>query len=192
MTCKEAIVERRSIRNYLDKPIPDAVMDSIIEAAMYAPSGVNTQPWHFVVLRSEEAHERLRTTMDTYAEKFLPTLHERFPNHPGVIAETMQFLKTLGGAPSSVLVFQYKKDYPQSASTVTQGISAAIQNLLLAAWEEGVGSCWLTAPLEMGIGADLQAEFAPEMGHLVAVITLGYPANTPKAPPRKENRWSIL
>ena len=56
-----------------------------------------------------------------------------------------------------------------------------IRNLLLAAWDKGIGSCWLSAPQRMGFGPALQECFAPDKGEFVAMVTLGYPDQAPKA-----------
>ena len=73
-----------------------------------------------------------------------------------------------------------------------QSVSAAIENVLLAAWDKGIGSCWLSAPQRMGFGPAFQARFAPDKGEFVAAITLGYPDQQPKMPPRREGRYTIV
>ena len=71
-------------------------------------------------------------------------------------------------------------------------IGAAIENILLSAVDHGLAGCWLTAPVEAMAGEQLRQEFAPENGRLVSLLTLGYPAQEPNAPPRKESRYIIL
>lgn len=83
------------------------------------------------------------------------------------------------------------KDYPDREGTL-QSVAAATENLLLAAWDKGIGSCWMSAPQRMGFGEELRARFAPDKGEFVAAITLGYPDETPQMPPRREGRWAIL
>jgi len=159
-----------------------------------APSGVNLQPWYFVVLETPEAIARYKDFMRKTAEGFRPILEERFPNHPNVVESTSAFLGNNGGAPVVVLVFLHKPELNDEGegNPNTQGVAAAIENLLLLAWDKGIGSCWLTSPVLAGLSREIEAEFAPGKGHLVATIPMGYPAETPKAPKRKTDRYEFL
>lgn len=187
-----AMLERRSVRSYQSEPIPEEILEQIMAAAVMAPSAVNLQPWYFVVIKSEGALEKLKTVMEQVAAKMFPNLEKRFPNHPEVVKETNTFITDLGGAPVCVLVFQYKTDYSKTESSILQSISAAIENLMLAAWGLGVGSCWLTAPVEAGMEEVLRESFAPDKGEFVAMVTLGYAEKIPKAPKRRDGRVSYL
>lgn len=64
--------------------------------------------------------------------------------------------------------------------------------MLLAATDKGLGSCWLTAPVEVGVAAELRDTFAPGKGNLLAVVTMGYSDQVPKTPARKEGRYTII
>ena len=90
-----------------------------------------------------------------------------------------------------VLVFMLKPDYPDRDGAM-QSVSAAIENVLLAAWDKGIGSCWLSAPQRMGFGPVFQERFAPGKGEFVAAITLGYPDQEGKLPPRRDGRYTIV
>ena len=70
--------------------------------------------------------------------------------------------------------------------------ATAIENVLLAAWAKGIGSCWLSAPQRMGFGPAFQRRFAPDKGEFVAAVTLGYPDQQPKMPPRRDGRYLIV
>ena len=133
----------------------------------------------------------LRGIMGGVVEKFTPVLEQRFSRNPEQVGITNKFLSTLGGAPVCVLAFLLKPDYPDRDGAM-QSVSAAIENLLLAAWDKGIGSCWLSAPQRMGFGPVLQERFAPDKGEFVAMITLGYPDQEPKAPPRRDGRYTIV
>ena len=191
MDVKQAILERRSIRRYTDKPVSDADINDIIEAGLFAPSAIDLQHWYYVVIKSPEKLEELRTFMGEVYDRFEPVLLERFKNHPATIAETKVFLKGLGGAQFVVLAFLYKNDYPDPKGAV-QGVCAGIQNMLLAAHEKGIGSCWMTAPIRVGMDGELREKYAPDHGEFVAAITFGYPDQNPKAPRRKEGRFEII
>ena len=82
--------------------------------------------------------------MGRVTDKFRPVLTERFAKHPETVKQTESFLISLGGAPVCVLAFLLK-DYPDREGTL-QSVAAATENLLLAAWDKGIGSCWMSAP----------------------------------------------
>ena len=71
-------------------------------------------------------------------------------------------------------------------------IGAAIENMLLAARDKALGTCWLTAPVEAEVGNELRDLFAPGKGPLVALITLGYPSKEARAPKRRDGRYTIV
>lgn len=192
METREAILSRRSIRSYTDRPICREDLEEILDAGMYAPSAVNFQPWYFVAIQSPKDMSKLLQIMEQVSQKIRPALEERFSKHPEVVDETSRFIRQMGGAPVCILAFQYKPDYPKTESTIVQSIGAAIENMLLAATAKGIGSCWLTAPVETGMGPEFRDAFAPGAGDMTALLTLGYPANIPKAPARKDGRYAIL
>ncbi|WP_276624330.1 nitroreductase family protein [Syntrophomonas wolfei] len=191
METREAIFGRRSIRKYLDKPIEPEVLQDILEGAVMAPSAVNNQPWYFLAIQSQEQMEKLRGIFQEVSVKTRAVLEKRFPNNPEVVSETLGFLTGLGNARVCVLVFLLKpsKDYDIIA---VESTSAAIQNLCLMAYDKGIGSCWMTAPLSTGFSDVLEKTFAPGKGKFIAAVTLGYPAVSPQAPKRKPGRYEII
>ena len=191
MDTLECLLTRRSVRMYKPDPIPRQELEEILAAAACAPSAVNLQPWYLAAICSPDGMAAFRDTMRQVAVKTRPELEERFPNHPQVIRETESFLVSLGGAPACVLVFLPKEDYPDR-DNVLQSASAAVENLLLAAWDKGIGSCWMTAPVSAGFGPVLRDRFAPGKGELVAAVSLGYPDQTPRMPKRKTGRCVFL
>ncbi|MBQ7241464.1 MAG: nitroreductase family protein [Firmicutes bacterium] len=191
MNVKQAILERRSIRKYTDQPISDADINDILEAGLYAPSAIDLQHWYYVVVKSPEKMEELKQFMSDVYDKFEPVLLDRFKNNPATIAETKAFLKGLGGAKFVILAFLYKDDYPDVKGAM-EGVCAGIQNMLLTAHSKGIGSCWMTAPMRVGMDGQLKEKYAAGHGEFVAAITFGYPAQSPKAPRRKEDRFIII
>ncbi|NCB63809.1 MAG: nitroreductase [Clostridia bacterium] len=191
MEAKDCLLTRRSIRKYKSTPIPDEVLAEIIECGLAAPSAINLQHWHFVVVRSPEKLRELTDVMGSVFGKFRPVLEERFAKNPEAIEDTKSFLGSLGGAPVCILAYFLKDDYPDRDGAM-QSVSAAIENILLAAWDKGLGSCWLSAAQRMGFGPELREKFAPGKGEFVAAITLGYPDQTPKMPPRRDGRYVFI
>lgn len=191
METRDTILGRRSVRRYTKQPISDADLQDIITAGLFAPSAVDLQPWYFVVVRSPERLEELQEFMSIVYDKTEPVLLKRFANHPAIVAETRVFLKSLGGAQFCILAFLYKRDYPDKR-VVVQSVSAAIQNMLLAAYDKGIGSCWMTAALSAGMDEDLRLKYASAHGDFIAAITFGYPSYSPQAPRRKDGRYEII
>ena len=191
MDTMEALLTRRSIRKYRPEPVPVEDLKEILAAGATAPSAVNMQHWYFVAVQDPAALEEVKAIMGGVVEKFQPVLEERFSRHPEQIGITNRFLSTLGGAPVCLLVFMLKPDYPDRDGAM-QSVSAAIENVLLAAWAKGIGSCWLSAPQRMGFGPAFQRRFAPDKGEFVAAVTLGYPDQQPKMPPRRDGRYLIV
>lgn len=191
METKDAIYGRRSIRKYTDEPIELELLQEIIKAALMAPSGNNTQPWYFLAVRSEAQLEKLRHIFDEISVEIKGDLEQLFPRNPEVVAETRGFLKGLGDARVCILVFLFKPSADYDL-TLVESTAAAIQNLCLMAYDRGIGSCWMTAPLTTGYAHILEKEFAPGKGQLVAAVTLGYPAVSPRAPKRKPGRFDII
>lgn len=180
MDALKVLMERRSIRKYRAVNVPDEVLQEIVEAGLYAPSGLNLQPWYFVVVRTPEKMTQVRAVMSVVALRFNPILQKQFHAHPEVITETNHFLVTLGGAPACVLVYADKPYGTEGRDNVIESISAAIENMQLAAWNRGVGSCWIGAPNHVDCGALFEAGFAAGHGEFVAALTLGYPEEDPK------------
>lgn len=192
METRENILSRRSIRNYLPTPVSKEDLQEILEAGTWAPSALNLQPWYFVAIQSKEELAKMSEIMERVADRLEPSLKARFANAPAVVDETTTFIRNLGGAPVYILAFQLKPDYENKADMINLSIGAALENILLAAHDKGLATCWLTAPVETLIGDELRDMFAPGKGSLVALVTLGYPAKEAKAPRRKEGRFTII
>ena len=192
MEFKNVVMQRRSIRAYTEEKVSREDLQYILDMGMQAPSGVNFQPWYFVVIQSREQMERLLAVMDGVSTALNDNLRTRFAKNPEVAEESLGFIRLLGNAPVCILAFRHKQQYTKSDETIVQSISAAMENILLAAVDRGLGGCWMTAPIETGDGAALRDAFAPGKGDLVAMLTIGHPARIPTAPARKEGRYVIL
>ncbi|MBI4317918.1 MAG: nitroreductase family protein [Chloroflexi bacterium] len=188
---------RRSIRRYADRPVPRALIEAAIEAATWAPSPHNSQPWRFVVVTDRERKAELAEAMgrdyrrDMEADGVPPSVVE------ARLAESRERFR---GSPVLIVVCLCPEgldEYPdverRQAEAVmgVQGVAAAIQNLLLAMHSYGLGACWLCAPLfcpatvktVLGISQD----WSPQ-----ALIRAGYPAHDPKPPKRRPIESLVL
>ena len=178
-----AIEGRRSIRKFKPDPVPKPILEKVMTAGIWAPSGMNRQNWHFMVLTGQHKDALVKIVAESY-EHVEPVLHDVFAENPKVIDFTKKFFQTLGGAP--VVVFAYYTPNKEKPETSIQTVAAAIQNLLLAAHAEGLGACWMTGPVH--VSEKINAHLGILDKVLVAVIPLGYPDQTPPAPKRKPNR----
>lgn len=179
----EAIKGRRSVRKFKKRPVPKDLIEKIFDISLWAPSGMNKQNWKFYVLAGERKEElvSIAATSFQYLE---PQLQELFAEKPEIIESTRRFFKRLGAAP--VVVCAYFEPASMEDVTSFQNVAAAIQNLLLVAYAEGLGTCWMTGPVT--VANEINRCLGVENMTLVAVIPMGYPDETPKIPPRRPDR----
>lgn len=180
----EAIYTNRAIRYWTDQPVSDETMLKIIEAGTKAPSGTNTQPWRFLVIRDAAMRAKINDRMREWYEG-----NEGFQNYLTSNAESddrskrlmgksaINLFLNLGEAPVMLLACLYRDGAPLGKLGVMSGSSiyGAVQNMLLAARGLGVGTVMTT------MNANIEPELRewleiPETAQPVALIPLGYPA----------------
>ena len=177
---------RRSIRRFKPDPVPEPVLRRILEAAHAAPSAHNTRPWRFVVLRDAALRRMLAERM---AEAYARDAEADGQPADAVRARNERSIGRIGGAPSAVLVLLDEGDLPARAGRGLEGerkmfiqsAAAAVQNLLLAAHAEGLGACWVCAPLFCPQAVNT-ALGLPDSWVAQALILIGYPAEAPAKP----------
>ncbi len=172
---------RRAIRRYQDRPVPRELLERLFESAMWAPSAHNRQPWRFVVLTTPYDKTRLAKAMgerlrrDRMADGDPPEVIEK---------DVARSYARITGAPVVVCVFLSMDDmdrYPDQRRSraeetmAVQSVAMAAQNLWLLAHAEGLGACWLCAPLFV---ADMVREILdlPADWQAQGLLTLGWPA----------------
>lgn len=154
MDTLEAIFQRHSIRRYAPEEIPQGDMQKILEAGRQAPSAANRQPWHFVVVGDE--HQK-----KVVAEAC---------NGQSWMADAAYILVAVGLPEVS------EKWYPVD-------VAIALQNMVLAAYSLGYGTCWIGA---FGEQAVKDVCGIPEEATVVACTPLGVPAESPSGRERKD------
>lgn len=177
----DLIHTRRSIRRFDPRSVPQEVLLRLLEAATWAPSAHNRQPWRFVVLPGDAAKRRLA---DAMAARLEADLRADGVAEDAIAADTGRSRRRLTGAGALILVclsMVDMDDYPDARrrsferTMAVQGVAMAAQNLLLAAHAEGLGAVWMCAPLfcqdTVRAALDLPPDFEPQ-----GVIALGYPA----------------
>lgn len=181
---------RRSIRRYQPEALPADVLARVLEAGTWAPSAHNRQPWRFVVLSEASQRHALATRMG----ELLRTARLADGDAPSdVEGDVQRSYNRIAGAAAAIVAFLTLEDmdtYPDAKraraeeTMAVQGVAMAVQNLLLAAHAEGLGACWMCAPLfcQAEVGAALGV---PAHWQAQALITLGYPASKGKPATRR-------
>ena len=191
----ELLEKRRSIRKYKSTPIPKAVLEKILAAGMQAPSGKNRQNWRFFVVQGKKRDEYLKYSQKSWLG-IKDVLQKRLK--PSLYEFTERFFYTLGDAP--VIIFCYSLNDPEERYHTSIGsVYMAVENMILAAVHEGLGTCPMGAPLEIKDDVDnflnIKNISVPEGGQLelLCALVLGYPDHEPpKAPRQTEGRVTWL
>jgi nitroreductase len=158
MNVYEAINARRSVRAYQDKPIPEDVLNRILEAARVAPSAKNRQEWKLVVVKDKEMQKKM----------------QEVANNQPFVSQASVVIAAVGLTPN----YAMRCDVPADPVDV----AIAIDHITLAAVEEGLGTCW--------IGSFFQDKAREVLGipssyKVIELLTLGYPADSPRTKSRK-------
>jgi nitroreductase len=180
MELEQAIRERRSIRKYTDRPVPRDVLEALIAKSVWAPSAMNTQPWRFYVVSGMRRTE-LEKILSRSFQALLPRLRQLFEEK--MVQMVGGYFHNFGNAPHLVAVTTDRLAVPEYQDGACQSAAAAIQNFCLLAHEAGLGTCWMTGPL--WVAKDVLAFLNVSDQRLVAVIAVGWPAQSPPVPPRK-------
>ncbi len=151
MKVYDAMLKRRSVRKYTDKPIDKEHVELLLKAAMAAPSGHNLRPWSFLVVDDRE------------------TLDE--------LSEVHKYAKMLKGAPLCIAVCGESYSEGRYQTLWDQDCAAATENILLQATELGIGTVWLGIyPSEANRTRTKKVLDLPDHITPYALISLGYPA----------------
>jgi len=165
----EAIQSQRAIRRYEPDPVSDEDITKILKAAVHAPSGGNSQPWHFMVVQDTKLRKRLgeiHWEATNYARENMG-LHKETPTY---LRSGYDFAQHLGEFPVLILPFVETSDRPFFMGS---NIFMAIQNLFLAARGLGLGTCYTSniLPREKDVKELLGV---PDGWTLAALIPLGH------------------
>jgi nitroreductase len=152
MDLQDALLNRRSIRKYKDQKISKDDLNSILKAAMYAPTAMNLQAWQFILIDDKN-----------------------------ILIETIKsipYAEMLKQSAAAILVCG-DSAVEKNESWLIQNCSAAIQNILLSAHGLGIGSCWIAIHGMDDVYKNIKDQFGlPENIVPVSLISLGYPDET--------------
>ena len=154
MNCIEKVLTRRSIRKFKNEPMSEEVIDNILEAGRCAPSATNIQPWHFVIAREQKAEEAFS-----------------FRGFNGFASDA-----------AFVVLGLYKPSEVIIEKLSLMDVTIALQNMVIAAWIQGVGSCWMGAFDERKLRDTLNL---PVDSRIVGAVAFGIPDENPSQPAKK-------
>ena len=183
MLAREAIFGRRSIREYTGEPVDDATIRHLVDAAVHAANAVNAQPWAFTVVRDRTLLDQISHEAKAHMLATMPAIHaDRFRGRLSDPAFDIFYRA------KALVVISAKAEGPW----IVEDCALAAQNLMLAAFAEGLGTCWIGfAQGYLNTEAGKAAIGAPAAWVQVAPIIVGKPAATPAPVPRMppEIRW---
>lgn len=206
LTVMEAIQKRISVRKYEQDPVPNEVIRQLLEAARLAPSSCNVQPWRFVVV--QDAAMRAKVARATVYQRAVGEA----PITIGCCADLSAYKKEEKSRLQELLYLQaIGEDTYQEASKILSrrdrlelrafvtrawlDVGIAIEHIVLVATALGLGTCWVQFfdPQEMAKVLGLPDDFI-----VIALLTVGYPAEHPVPRPRKSleeivcyDRWEL-
>lgn len=150
---------RRSIRRYSPDPVPDEMIEQLLEAGRWAPSASNRQPWAFIVIQDAEVRRQVAKHAAYY---FVRWAH----------AEDAPLIIALCGNASSRIYRQF----------LHEDIGLAGSQIMLQAHALGLGTCWLGGIDRAALASVLRL---PPQWEVIGLLTVGFPAEQPEPPPRK-------
>lgn len=181
---------RRSVRRFKDEAVPRGALENVLQAAIWAPSAHNRQPWRFVVLQDRPLRRKLALAM---GERLRADRLQGGDNPAEVeadVARSIERIERAGAAILLCLTMKAMDRYPDDRRSeaehqmAVQSVAMAGENLLLAAHAQGLGAGWLCAPLfapdVVRKALDLPEDWEPQ-----SLIILGYPQHTPSRSTRE-------
>ncbi|MBU4556007.1 MAG: nitroreductase family protein [Actinobacteria bacterium] len=174
----EAISARHSMRSFTDEPVSRQVMERLVSAASLAPSAMNEQPWDFYVTTGE-TRRQLSEVMSQgthHLEEYLEVLgHTATP-------EQLEWYSELGGAPVVVACTIPRTDDEFLLMNKYLSVGGAIENMLLAATDLGLGACAVTFSYWVRDEIEKLLE-VPDGRIIVSMIAIGHPTDLPPVAP---------
>jgi len=204
----DVITSRKSIRRYRPDPIPDEMIDKILEAARWAPTGENYQPWRLIVIRDQETRNRigdlakLGSGSRMTAWYCMGEMQKRFegikdPEKRDRVLKFMYSGEVSEFAKQSPLVIAVIGSLMEGSVDVPYDLSACIENMLLEAHSLGLGACWVHGPVASTRDAK---KFKAILGiptgmgeyKVIAYVAIGWPAEDRKHPRPKKSLEEIV
>jgi len=192
LTVKDAIEQRRSIRKFKSDPIPDEYIMALLDSARLAPSGSNSQPWRFKIVKDQQTKEKL--VKAAYDQLFIaqaPVVIVCCADIKGYLDGSLSGTQDLGKIAAiedrvvkivTNLMNETEEslDIKDVGSSVALNVAIAIEHIILRALDFGLGSCWIKLTHDQMVKDIFGWD---ENIHFVALLPIGYPDESPA--PRK-------
>jgi len=167
----EEIRNRRSIRKYINKPIEEEKIVQLLESARLAPSGSNTQPWHFIIVKSESNRQRLAER--SHDQKWMLSA----PVFIVCVADIRSRIK------EDIDISLNESSSQEELKQIIRDTAIAVEHMVLEAENLGLGTCWVAWFTQDEIRPILNI---PPDKYVVCILTVGYSNEVPRARPRKK------
>ena len=204
----DLISSRRSIRRYTPDPIPDEMIDKILEAARWAPTGHNYQPWRLIVVKDPETKKKigrlskLATGSRETAFYGMGTLQPRFanikdPQEREMVLKIMYTGQVSEFAGNATVLIVVLGSMLEGELNVPYDLAACMENMILEAHSLGIGTCWVHAPVggtRDAIRFKKLLKIPTGMGDykVLAALSLGWPLAPRKHPRPKKSLDEIV
>lgn len=179
------IQKRRSVRVYKTGKVSDEQLQAIFEAARWAPSGANTQPWELVVTRDRKKMKRIRAIYDN---EWRQRKREDPVNYKGLKKDyvgDVSVIVLVCGDPRTKMVYLTTRQQADREKLFQASIANAVQQMMLAAASMNLGTVWVSVREE--VEPELRELFqVPEPLRLLWVVPIGHASSWPKAKPRRK------
>lgn len=187
MEVYEALFNRRSVRKFDGAPVDRTVIERLVEAASAAPSAANSQPWHFHVTSgaSRDAVCGVTALSTVHLQEYLDMLS------PTDFEAAERFFANLGNAPVVIVVSVPLLEDEATRINDVLATGCAIENLMLAAFVEGLGCCNITFSFWV---RDKLSELLEIPGdrEIISLVLLGHPMEVPESAPRRADVATYL
>ena len=184
MEFKEVVVKRRSIRKFKKDAVPKESLQRVLEAGRWAPSAGNSQPWHFLVISDREIKAKIACNCTNFSKKhwkqFSPARAKYLAGRGG--SWDKSYMKDI----PILLAVSYELPKNMNNELVLGSVWMAVENMLLAATDEGLGSCVYTFLNKNEENKLKNILNESRRDRIACIIQLGYTKTEPMPPCRKE------
>jgi nitroreductase len=171
---------RRSVRSYEDKAVPKEMIEAVLEAGTWAPTGMGRQPWKFIVIENRELIKYISDETKKVISEVMPGTAKQFSTKEDIVCYS-----------APVLIFVCAESDKQWGEINVLDSVLAAQNMFLKAYELGLGSCYMGFISYLNTKPEVLSKAGvPEGYELMVPVILGYPKN--KQIPGKRNKPSVL
>lgn len=186
MNVREAIFGRRAVREFTTEPVEEVTLRELVDAAIQAPSAVNQQPWLFTIVRNKDLLARISSEAKAHMLRTSPAALASHHFHFLPILNDPKF-DIFYGAPVLIVISA------SPGAWAIEDCSLAAENLMLAAYASGLGTCWIGfAQAWLGTPDGRAALKLPNSDIPVAPIIVGHPKSTPPMVARKPPRMDWI